>query len=374
MIKTALFLLLLPALAAFEYRDSDPAALFPYYTATGDAHRLCAFANPAYLPLLQAGYLRFTGARPYGLEEMKSGGTRAGYSGSAGGLQAAWNRLAIEGYSEDTLELNGGIAAGRYLSAGVGASCYRLAVQTEELRFSRTLWDGRASLLLRPASWISLGLLQDNIASFRGEERGLILHPETSAGMALKPVTGLTFTWNINRTYFAPVNTLAVSAHLLEYLSFSGGYSRETQSWGASLSLVIKNLLVVYGLRYHTYLGVTHSFGVTVTDRRLTYERLKYATRPFERHLPAESGKKVAINRCSLEELKGLPSLPPHIAERIIRYRQLIGPVSRDSLLQIGLSEKEVAALEPCLVGLADHPPEAPNAEKKSSYKKYKLK
>jgi Helix-hairpin-helix motif len=62
--------------------------------------------------------------------------------------------------------------------------------------------------------------------------------------------------------------------------------------------------------------------------------------------------QKTDINSCSMYQLTSVPGLGQQYAERIMKYRRDIGPLSRKSLIQIGLPEREIDRLMPYITGL----------------------
>lgn len=65
-------------------------------------------------------------------------------------------------------------------------------------------------------------------------------------------------------------------------------------------------------------------------------------------------------------------ALPELIAERIINYRTIIGPITQKGLLQIGLSQKEITQIKSFIKGLAAESEKTPSKDNKSKRKTYK--
>jgi hypothetical protein len=352
MMRIALIIFIAKTLmTSFEYRENNPTALFPYYYAVDD-YSSGNVSNPAYLPYLGYGYISTSYSQPYSMGDINASSMRLGYGMDKAGYQASWSRFGIDEYREDVLEGNIGYNPGKYLLAGLGISGYRLCVKTENYSFSQSLLDFRASLILIPFQWINLGFHQENINSLIDEQREDILYPGSSFGIMLKPVQGISLLWNINGTYYGYVNSFSISINLLQSLNLRTGYSRETSTYAASFMFIYRLITVSYGLRHHPFLGSTHCLGVSLSTRTLSLERVAYRTR-----LPAwrssDTIRKIDINACSVDDLKRIPSLSDGIAERIIKYRNVIGPISRKSLLQVGMSSKEVRSLQRYIFGFA---------------------
>ncbi len=144
------------------------------------------------------------------------------------------------------------------------------------------------------------------------------------------------------------------------------GYSKETSSYAASFVFQYKKLSVSYGLNHHPYLGLTHKLGLTISTSDIAFEQINYNTRLFKSTLP-ESQKKIHINSCTLDELIESQLFPKNIAERIIKYRKIMGPVNKKALLQIGLSQKDFKKIKKYIIGFAPEP----NPVKYKKFKKY---
>ncbi len=366
MIKIAIALLVAKSLAlSFNYKETNPASLFPYYTAASDTAPFSHISNPAYLPLWNAGYLSFDYGKPYQMEEMKSGNMRAGYSGGNKGFQAAWNRFGITEYHEDIYEVSLGCRPWKFISLGTGLSYYHLKIDTEDIKYNNGSFDINSALLLLPFEWILIGFIQENLLSMiNGQKEEDYLYPNRIFGIALKPARGMTLAWNNNKIYYGYINSFSVTANVLPILSLKGGYSRETSSYSFSLSFIFRKLTVAYGMSYHTYLGATHKLGVTMASADYSLEEVDY--RKKLRRLPMKK-KKININTCTMEMLTGSGLFSREIAERIIRYRNTIGPLDMKSLIQIGVSEKEFKINRKYITGLAGNTRVIDNTGKEGS-------
>lgn len=356
MIKIAIALLIARSLTlSFNYKETNPASLFPYYTAASDTAPFTHLSNPAYLPLWNTGYLSFDYGKPYHMEEMNSGNIRAGYSNGGMGFQAAWNRFGITEYYEDIYEAGFGFRPWKYLSLGAGLSYYHLQIGTEEIKYNHGSFDINSALLLLPFEWISIGFIQENFLALmdRHKKEEDYLYPNQGFGIAVKPARGITLSWNVNKIYYGYINSFSVSANVLPVLSLKSGYSKETSSYSFSLSLICRKLTVAYGMSYHTYLGATHKLGVTIASMDYSLEQVEYKKRL--RRLPVKK-KRININTCTMEMLIESGLFSPGTAERIMRYRNTLGPLSRKSLIQLGFSEKEFKVNRNYITGLTESP------------------
>ena len=359
--KIALVILLVNTLnLSFEYKESNPYSLFPYTCAVSDTNTLGYLSNPAYLPLWEAAYINMDYAKPYLMEELNSGNLRAGYSFNSAAVQAAWNRFGIREYSEDIVEGNCGYRPWKYLSAGLGLSYYHISINTEDIKYSQGTADFKFSILLLPCQWLNVGYYQENIYSLinnknkqEEDNEDIYLYPGRSFGAALKPASGIWLAWNLNETYYGYINSFSVTANMLSCLSLKGGYSRETSSYSFSLNFMYNKFSVSYGLAHHTYLGATHKLGLTIASTDFSMEEVNYNKKLARQSLP-EKKKKININKCSGEELAESELFREEIAERIMKYRDTIGPLSVKALHQIGITKQEFESIKEYILGLAD--------------------
>ncbi len=328
---------------AFEFRESNPAALFPYYCAVDDTGS-GNLANPSFLPLNRYAYICSSYNRPYADLEVQAANARIGQGLERFGWQVAWGGFGIDAYREDTVEANVGWRPVRMLSVGAGASYYSLSINTEDLGHAIGMYDGRASVLFMPVAWADIGVRQENIGSLFMREREDLLFPETSAGVALKPARGVALIYNFNRTYYGALNSVAVSANLLDCLNVKVGYSRETTTYAASISIAVSVVRASYGIRQHPYLGLSHSFAVTVATNDIPFEQIPYTEPVMTRREAIPASQKLDINNCVIEELRELPLMTDALAARIMQHRRMIGPVNARILEQLGMSRRDIAA------------------------------
>jgi hypothetical protein len=352
---TTLFLALVIARhqpAAFEYRESGPASLFNYSCAVSDGTPLSNLLNPAYLPLWDTLYLSAAYSRPYMLSDLNATGMFMGASAGRWGIQAGWNSFGMDEYMEHTISGDVGLRISSMLSTGIGIDYFRLIVKTEDLSSGHELTDFHGALLFMPFRWLHVGFLQEHALGLHGDARSDLLYPHSSFGVSLKPARGVSLLWNINRTYYGFINTVGLSANLLPFLGFRAGYSRETSSWAASVTILHRYILASYSMRYHSLLGATHSMTVTFSTRGLTLEEIQYTSIGKRRARLDPPEKCIDINNAPPEELLSIPGLREDIVERIMKYREALGPLSPKALVQIGLSEREAEALQDYACGL----------------------
>ncbi len=372
MIKIALILCISGnVLGAFDYRVTPPASLFPFRQSANDHSIPDAISNPAYLPRISYPYLHCSGSRPYTLGGLEATTLRAGYAVRGFAVQAVWDRFGIDQYMEHVVEVNLAYMPIRHVSIGTGATYYNLSIRTAEASFKTHQADCRASVVIAPFTWIEAAFQQENIASLCIKKRRDLMYPEWSAGVALKPIKGLALMYNINKTPRGYVNTIAASANVLKFFSIRVGYAREAMTCAGALSFIYKYIAASYGLKYHPHLGLTHTVGVTLSMSEMTIESLSYGAM-FSRVSDRRKHDTIDINGCSMEQLLSVTGLEGHTAERIMKYRKTIGPLTRTGLLQIGLTEKEIVDLLPRITGLAPEEKQA-SPDRRSMYRIEKM-
>ncbi len=357
-----IFALIKFSFAAFDYREVSQTSLFQFNAAVIDYSVPGDISNPAYYPLAKSPYLMFSGSNPYSLENLFSGMLKAGGAHKGFGAQISWNRFGFDQYSENILEAGVSYIFINRISIGVSFSYYNLAINTDVISETHDLFNIKSGLLIIPFDWLNISGTIDNIISLFNPEQQQILFPEWSAGAGIRPVKGLFVSWNINGTAFGLVNSFYVSANILPFLSIRAGYAKETSSYSGSVLVAYKHVSVSYGLKYHPHLGFTHSAGITLTLSPVSLDSVSYSTN-FEkdRDDDIKNFKRININTCSENELGKIPGISKTISERLIKYREIIGPVTKDSLVQIGLSQKEADAMLDFIYGLDE--------EKKEEFK-----
>ncbi len=348
MIPTILVISLAVTSTAFTYREIHPAALFPFFRAAVESDIARPFANSAYLPESPSFFVDMSYARPYNLDGLSASSVCAGTSLNNIGAQLSWHSFGIDEYKEDIFETSLGYKLSNHISAGITPSISKLSINTELASFNDYFFNVHAGLVISPFEWLALGYRQENIRTLFLDEARDMHYPGWSAGAVLKPARGFSISYNLNKTHFSYINTFAASANLLKWLSVAGGYSRETSSLAGACTIIVNGIMASYGLRYHSYLGTTHSFSATLRYGALPLEEISYSN-------PRKPSCDGAINAktCSLDDLTNI-GIAPLVAERIIKYRETIGPLSKKSLIQMGLSSKEYRRLSPCFLNLAD--------------------
>lgn len=347
-----LFSLVNAAPAAFEYRDNNPSSLFRYNLAASDDAALGHLGNPACLTLWSSTYISMSYSKPFLLKELNAGNLRAGYSTPRFALQAGWSSFGMDAYREDVFDGALGLRPFRFISLGCGYTHYMLRIKSDVCSMRMHLNDLKAAALLVPFPWLRLAFVQENMYSLLERRRRDLLFPGWSLGLALVPVKGVTLLYNLNRTYYGFVNSIALSVNLLSFLNFRAGYSRETSMYAASMGLVHGHVTVGYGIQYHPVLGSTHSVAVSLSLDRMGLSEIQYSGKVPKKERARERITRIDINACSLEELKGVPVLSAEMAERIMNYRRQMGPLSARALYQLGLSEREIDEAQEYLSGL----------------------
>jgi len=112
------------------------------------------------------------------------------------------------------------------------------------------------------------------------------------------------------------------------------GYSRETSSFALHAGIMAGDMEFSYGIRFHPYLGYSHSAGVTCSAD-WDCETLSYG-----RKVDTVS-RRININKASYDELMALGLISEKYCRRIILYREQMGPLEKDALVKIGMPPEE---------------------------------
>ena len=354
---------------AFEYHPSAPAELFPYSPAVKDETGLGQYIPAHYAPLVSGASISSSASQPYSIEGLSARHISGVAPLKPLGFSAAWKSFGTSGYMENTFMASAGLAPFKAVSFGIGANYYNLKIHGGDIDINKNFFDISAGLLIRPVGWLEAAAFADNIRSFFDNDGvdNFYIRKNYSAGIKLKPFQGLSLIYNTGKDYSGYLNSLSVTAHILPFLSVSCGYARETMTWSGALSAVFKKISASYGIRLHPYLGVTHIVGLSFNANGRNFSSMKYSQGREDNEEKADI-KKVDINACSNEEIEAIPVINPAYAERIIRYREQIGPVSEKALAQLGLTAREIVTLQRYVFGLA--PDKKENQKKVSTPKK----
>lgn len=332
--------------SAFEYRTPEGSSLFPYTIAAHDYSCPGIVSNPSLLPFATGLALSGSAARPYSEDELISGYSALQYSAWKGGLSFSWNFFGTDIYKENIYTIKAGYAPFQFLSLGLTGKAYSLSVDCDEISHSENIYDYGISATLRPFKFIDISFIQENINTFTNKKNKETIYPERSAGILLKPDKGFSIAWNLTDTSAGKINTFIASVNPLPFFNLSGGYSRETASYSASASIFITKIKIQYNLLYHSYLGYTHAVALTFSTG-LPPEPVSYS-----RTRQNNISEPVNINNASYEDIVNLPGVNETHAERIIAYRDQIGPLSADALSRIGMTGEEIRQLDENIYGL----------------------
>ena len=331
---------------AFEYRYENPSALFPTLQAVYDYSYPAVMINPGQLPLANGFILNSNGGRPYSEKELTSGGVAIQYGDGDYGLQLSWNSFGAYFYREHTFSLKAGYSIFSFLNVGVSENLYILKIAVNELSKEWRKSDTDVSLLFLPCQWLNFAFTQTGVVSYFNNKNDDILYNESSIGVLFKPGKGFSIAWNNTDTAAERVNIFAVSVNPTKFLTLKGGYCKENSSFTTAIGILAENLFISYGLRYHPFLGYSHSIGISYTIGS-GIESLDY-----KKPLFSIEREKMNINTASLGELKSIDGLSDVSAERIILYREKIGPVTDKALVQIGLTSDEIKIIRANFYGI----------------------
>lgn len=344
---TSLIYTLIIFISAFEYRGGEPGSLFPFMTAAGQWSVPGIYLNPLSVPDNRGLTLSFYGSRPYSENELHSYTSGVKYSSSDWGAQLLWHSFGTGFYRENSFTAGGGFCLSGILTAACSMTAYRLNVDADDVSYNRTMYDIDAGAGLRPASWIYISFMQNSVFTAATGKQGNSLYPERSAGILLFPVRGFSLSWNLTDTAAGYINSFTAEILPSGFLSIRGGYTPEDSRLAASVSVIMKSITASYSLSSHPYLGYTHAFGITYSCGSETETVVQIRRDSFTPE------KTININRASPDEIRKIPFISVCSAERIILYRDKIGPVSERSLRQIGLNEEEIDSVKNYCFGLA---------------------
>jgi len=350
---------------AFEYKTGSPDSLFPVQSAVHDYSSPVVMMTPALLPFADGLLLNSNAGRPYSEEILTTGGSSVQYGDENYGVQMSWNTFGADFYREHIFSVKAGYSILPFLHAGITENLYILKIATSELSLEKRETDTDFAFLLTPFTWFNAAVIQTGIVSLIDGRNSDIIYPERSAGILLKPGKGFSLTWNITDTAVEKVNTFTAAVNPTSFFSVKGGYCRENSSFAASFGVLAEKFFVSYGLKYHPYLGYTHSIGITCALKP-EVESLDYG-----RSLFSSVKKKINIKTAAFDDLEQIEGLTRLSAERIILYRQKIGPVTEKALMQIGLTGEEIDIVEKNVYGLERT---SRNKEGEKDFKKFKKK
>ena len=276
---------------AFEYKTGDPDSLFPVQSAVHDYSSPVVMMSPALLPFARGFLVNSNAGRPYSNDLLTTAGSALQYGSDDFGIQFSWNSFGADFYREHTFSLSAGYSIFSFFNAGISGNMHLLKIRTEEFSQNEQIPEAGFALLITPLAWIDIAFAQTGMASLTGEVNSEIIYPERSAGILIKPGKGFSMAWNITETAAIVVNTFSITVNPAPFLSARGGYCRENSSLAASMGILAENFYVSYGLKYHPYLGYTHSIGITYTPET-KIESLHYGRPLFK-----STVKKININK-----------------------------------------------------------------------------
>lgn len=340
---TVILTVMLAVPTAFDYRCGSPMGLFPFPLAATDESLPGNLTMPAYLPLARHPYLSVGATQPYTINGLHATSISAGGAWRVLGFQVAFNRFGMDAYREQIAAASAAVMPIRFISLGFEIAYNHLSIKTPEASTDMGLVNGSLGLLIEPLPWLRLSFRHDNTVSLLVKSARDVLPPSWTAGLTIRPVTGISLLWNISRTPLGYVNAFAIAATPLRYVSLAAGYSRETATFAASLSVHYRHLSVGYCMRYHSHLGYSHVVGVTLSLGDLSPPSISFDGRYLLRS--REERDKLNINRCSREELTTIPGMTPERAESIIELRNRAGRVSTAGLRIMGFSDEEIRQL-----------------------------
>jgi len=347
--------LVLPS--AFEYRQSGAFHLFPFLQAV-TYQEIPGGENPSEVPSVT--YIAAGGEyRPLMPDLRGESITAGGPAGEYIAWQAGYRHYGIDEYCEHSVSASACGRFGRWASLGVGVLGYHVAIKGESFRAVEKAADMSAGLLVNPFSWLTIGAVGQNIVSGIDRKRQSLLYPEYSVGCSVSPFDGLYLAYNRTQTAGGPLNTMGIHAAFLGYCAVSMGYTADSSESSVCLHLLYRRMLVSYRFRYHPALGTSHGIGISLSLESRSFTSLRYGTMHAE---PVEK-KDIALE--DDDGIRKIPCLTEEEAEKLIRYRREVGPLTVEALYGIGLERERVAWFLDSFYGFRDERDRQGGMEKK---------
>ena len=286
--------------SAFEYKTGDPESLFPHHTAIHDYTTPVVMRTSALLPFADGFLFNSYAGRPYSGENIASRGSTIQYGAEKYGIQISWNMFGADFYMENICSLCAGYTIFSFLHAGISENLYTLKINMSGLSENRKFTDTDISLLFTPFPWLNAAFTQTGIATLIKNRNSETIYPERSTGILIKPGKGFSLIWNITDTAVEKVNSFETIVNPTSFFSIKGGYCMEKSSFTTTFGILVKKFFVSYGLKYHPYLGYSHSIGISYAMNP-EIETLHYGTPLFSLFK-----KKINIQTATPEDLEKL--------------------------------------------------------------------
>jgi hypothetical protein len=275
----------------------------------GLPHTACA---PAGLWLLGAW------TRPYGLSELEAWRASCGYAQPEWGVGLSMMRFGLECYSENTTTIDCGFRIFDRVSNGLGGSMHYTQYRFESYQQTYQDYSAVAGIALKLHESLHLGLLQRGLPEYfyAGDTADIV--PLSSAGVIWIPYRGLELGCNIIYCSNDYALLYSLSAGMLDCLRVRSSYSPQLLDGSFGIELVLGNVSTSYAMRYHPYLGLSHSVAAGATSETPRFARLNFS----RSRKPVFSGPAIDLTTCSAEDLDRAGGMGGIIARRCIQYRK----------------------------------------------------
>lgn len=349
---------------AFEYRE-EPGALFPSGSAISNTSDL-SYAMSKNRSDISADWMVFSSySRPYdnaGLNAGSTGFIAAGDSLYAGGT---YSRFGLNFYREEKYSVLAGIKNPHNISFFIRPHCNRLVIDTEVVSLDKRFLGVDSGIFLSPFRQIKIAFTQENIQSLVQKEKRDILFPASIFSASVSPLPGFSCIWEYHRTATGGINSWIAEADLMKGFALTGGYSRETYTYACGAAFSFAHCVLNYTMRYHAYLGTTHALA-------LSYQSNERSGSVLPLRIPqiksgGESSVRIDLTQCTADDLLTLSGIDSEHAERIIKYRELIGPINEKALVQLDVSREGIDSIRMNSLDLPDETEEPAPVKKMSS-------
>lgn len=322
--------LVLINIAAFDYNPQS--SVFPCERCIYAENPLSFAEEAGCISSIKNSFLSVSYARPYGVKPLHASSLNAGLTYERADCYLSGNIFGSSFYSEAKMHAGCNYSF-KYIGFGVSTDFLRYAIDCDGRKYSKCLNDYNAGLIVRPVSFIRMGIFQRGIISRFDESREL--YPSMiSAGISISPFSGAEIITNFNYIDNQIVKLFELSFNLAKNFNCSIGYSPDLSLYSIGGTFYYNNCRLQYSLRNHSVLGITHNVSVSFVWGEV---ELPNTAIEISKKYEYKYEETIDIQKAGLDELLSIEGMTVEIAQRIIAYRERFGKISRKSLLQIGV-------------------------------------
>ena len=322
--------LVLINIAAFDYNPQS--SVFPCERCIYAENPLSFAEESGCISHIKSSFISVSYARPYGIRQLHASSLNAGLTYDKADCYLSGNIFGSSFYSETKIRAGSNYNF-KYLGFGVSTDFLRYGFDCDGRKYSKWLNDYNAGLIVRPVSFIRMGIIQRGIISRFDESREL--YPSMlSAGISIAPFTGAEIIANLNYLDNQIVKLFELSFNLAKNVNCSIGYSPDLSLYSIGGTFYYNNCRLQYSLRNHSVLGITHNISFSLVWGEV---ELPNTVIEISKKYKYRFEENIDIQKAGLDELLSIEGMTVEIAQRIIAYRERFGKISRKSLVQIGV-------------------------------------